>query len=330
MNDVYPNMQDNISGSREDFLRMRFREAYDDYSNVFSEFKSPDDLSTYLEKREPKMRELLLEVNTFVGIIYNKLNEIPEYLRDAIALVIMFSIIEKLQLATKKYVELADWLQTAECARKLDELVKDGSETGQALKTLMGIYFTIYGSIHAATDFFENFSKTDKQKLVRDYRIRKECLENVFESKLRILLPTFNRTMTVAEISKALGDRVKVGEAFLPDCYCTTCYVGYGNCDPSLGCRLDDEGVLRTNLNKVTKRLVYSYRNAFVHESRLPIIPEEGSSDRKVVDVIDYLDDRLVLHNLDMKFLLNAFRNAFKKFFEKTNQNTQSDAIENV
>ena len=321
MNGVYEDMQLGISGSREDFLPMRLKEASEHYSIIFPEFDSPDDLARYLEKHSPKTRELLLEVDNFVGIVHNKLDAIPGYLRDAIASVMMFSILETLQLATKKYVALSHWLQTEECARKLYELVKQGLKSPQVLKTLTEDYFSTYGSTHAATDFFENFLyKTEKKRLIQNYRTKKECLEGVWNDTLRMLLPTFNGTMTIAEISKALGDRVKVGEEFLPGSYCTACYIDYGDCDPSFGCRLGDETVLRTNLNKVTKRLVNAYRNAFVHKSRLPIIPEAGSSNRNVFHVFDYLEDRLVLHTLDMKFLLNIFRDAFRKFFETTGQ----------
>jgi hypothetical protein len=321
MNGVYEDMRPGISGSREDFLRMRLKEAFEDYSAIFPEFTDPGDLARYLEKHSPKMRELLLEVDNFVGIVCNKLDAIPEYLRDAIALVMMFSILETLQLATKKYVELSHWLQTEESARRVDELAKRGLGTRQVLRTLMKDYFSTYGSTHAATDFFENLlSKTEKKQLIQNYRTKKECLEGVWNDTLQMMLPSFNGAMTIAEISKALGDRVKVGEEFLPVCYCTACYIDYGDCDPSFGCRLDDEAVLRTNLNKVTKRLVYAYRNAFVHKSRLPIIPEAGSSNRNVFHVFDVLEDRIVLHTLDMKFLLNIFRNAFRKFFETTPQ----------
>jgi hypothetical protein len=329
MHGVYPDMRNGVSGSREDFLRMRLKEAFGHYSTVFPELKSLDDFARYLEKQTPKMRELLLEVDTFVGIINNELDSIPEYLQDATALVIMFSIIETLQLAVKKYVGLSDWLQSKESTRRLDELLRNGDRTDRALKTLVEDYFSSYGSIHAVTDFFENcLSKSEKKKLVQDYRLNKRCLKGVWEAKLQMLLPAFNRTMTIDDVSRALGDRVQVDEAFLPACYCTTCFVGYGNCYPSYGCRLDDEQELRKNLSKVTKRLVYSYRNAFVHKSRLPIIPREGSSNRRVVHVFDYLEDRVILHTLDIKFLVDAFCGAFRRFFEQASQNIQSDSVQ--
>jgi hypothetical protein len=306
-----------MKNGREDLLRLRLKEAFNNYSAVFPELNSPDDLAKYLENLQPKMRELLLEVANFVGIIYNKLDAVPEYLRDATTLVLMFSIIETLQLATKKYVEFSHWLQSKECASKLEQLLEHEHDTGQMLKSLTEDYFSTYGSIHAATDFFENFlSKKEKQQMIQDYRVRKKCLERVWKDTLRMMLPAFDRTMTVVEVTAALDGRVKVGEEFLPECYCTACFVDYGNCWPKFGCRLDDdEEALRRNLEKVTKRLVYSYRNAFVHKSRLPIMA--GSA----AHVFDYLEDRLILHTLDMDFLIGAFRNAFRKFFDAAKQN---------
>jgi hypothetical protein len=311
MNNVYPNMK----ASREDFLRIRLGEAFSDYSSVYPEVNDPEELSIYLEKLQPNFRELFLDVARFVGILYNELDTIPDHLRDAVSLILMFSIIETLQLATKDYVELSHWLQSKKCSEKLDELWKKGMDCKQVLKALSAEYFSTYGSIHAVTDFFEDFlSEPDKRKLIQDYRVRKQCLEQVWEGYLKLGLPSYNPAMTIPQVlsffNPNFGRGIQSGEAFLPECYCTACYVQYGNCWPSIWCRLNDEDVLRNTLTKVTKRLVYAYRNGFVHNSRLTILA--GGT----AHVFDYIEDRIILHTLNRDFLLEAFRNALVKFFE--------------
>jgi len=96
-------------------------------------------------------------VDLFASILYDKLGSLPEYLRDSIAIVVMFSMIETLQLATKKYVMLHDWLQSDECAKKLDDLTVQGLDADQRMKALIQTYFSTYGSAHAASDFVENY-----------------------------------------------------------------------------------------------------------------------------------------------------------------------------
>lgn len=65
---------------------------------------------------------------------------------------------------------------------------------------------------------------------------------------------------------------------------------------------------------------MYAYRNAFVHGSRLPMIFEraESSSEKECVSriVFDVLNDKFIAHKLDLKFLLEAFRIALKRFFD--------------
>ncbi|MGA2785671.1 MAG: hypothetical protein ABSF09_13325 [Candidatus Bathyarchaeia archaeon] len=208
------------------------------------------------------------------------------------------------------------WLQTDECAKKLYELTKQHSGSKQILKTLVKDYFLKYGSTHAATDYFEEyFSKADKKELIMNYRTKRQCLEKVWESTLRMMLPTFSRSMNVSEVANALGNKVRVSDEFLPNCYCSTCFVDYGNCIPSYGCRLDDDQeILQINLDKVVKRLVYQYRNVFVHDSRIPVFAAKSSNAN--ANVLDLLGDKMVLHTLDRGFLLEAFRNSLRKFFE--------------
>jgi len=209
MNGVYPNMKDSLFWTRKQYLETRLKEASAHYAKAFPELGNPSQLAEYLEKLDPKMRELVLEVDNFASILYGKLDSIPDYLRDAIAIVVMFSMIETLQLATKKYVQLHDWLQSKECARKLDELTAQGLDADQRMKGLIRVYFSTYGSAHAASDFFENYlSQSDKKSLIRTYGTTKECIEGMSRDLLRMLMPNFDERMTLQEIKQALGDRV--------------------------------------------------------------------------------------------------------------------------
>lgn len=322
---VYPEMKDSLFGTRQQYLQTRLEEASKHYAKVFPEIADSSQLAEYLEKLDPRVRELVLEVDNFANILYNELDSIPGYLRDAIAIVMMFSMIETLQLATKKYVMHHDWLQSRECASRLNELTGQGLDADQIMKSLIQIYFSTYGSAHAASDFFANYlSQSDKKSLIRTYGTTRECIERMSGGLLRILMPTYNERMTLQEIKQALGDRVrKIEEARLPVCYAPSCYIQYGRCRPESGCRLDnDDDLLRRSLGRVVRDLLYAYRNAFVHSSRFPMIPEraETSSETEHISriTLDVLNDKFFAHTLDLKFLLQAFRTSLKQFFDTT------------
>jgi hypothetical protein len=320
MNGVYPGMVDGLFGTRKGHLETRLKEALGHYAKIFPELRDPDHLVKYLENRDPKIRELFLETDQFVNIMYNRLDSIPEYLRDAIVIVMMFSIIETLQVGMRKYVKLAEWLQSQESARRLDDLTGQGLDSHQKLSALTKIYSSKYGSTHAALDFFENYlSQADKKSLIRTYETPRECLLDVFRDLLRSQLPDFDERMTLEEVRKALGDQAKTERRYLPVCYAPTCYVHYDTCDPSLGCSLDsDQDLLKRSLDRVVKGLLYAYRNAFVHKSNLPMIPEGTESSEATVSriVYDHLDDRFIAHTLDLDFLLKAFGASLRQFFD--------------
>lgn len=320
MNGVYPDMRNNeFFGTRKRFLETRLEEASGYYSKIFPELQSPDRLAEYLEKRNPRIRELFLDTALFVHILYDELASIPDYLKDAVAIVMMFSIIETLQTGMKKYVTLSDWLQGQECARKLDELVSKEPDTGQRLKALRETYFSKYGSTQAALDFFENnLSDADKKTIVRAYGVLKVCLVDAYSGRLKTTLPGYEK-MTVEEIRRLLGDRVKTDQRYLPVCYAPDCYVHYHTCSPDESCHLNsDENVLRQSLNKVIKGLLYAYRNGFVHSSNLPTIPADTKSSETHTSrmIFDFLDDRQIVHELDLDFLLKAFGPSLKHFFD--------------
>jgi hypothetical protein len=323
MNGVYANMKDSLFWTRKQYLETRLEEASAHYGKVFPELNKTSQLAEYLAKLDPKVRELVLEVDLFASILYDKLGSVPEYLRDSIAIVIMFSMIETLQLATQKYVMLHDWLQSDECARKLDDLTIQGLDAGQRMTALTQVYFSKYGSAHAASEFFENYlSESDKKSLIRTLGIARECIEGMSGDLLRMLVPRFDERMTLQEIKRVLGNRVgEIETAHLPVCYAPVCYIQYGVCWPNSGCRLDhDDDLLRKSLGTVIRELLYAYRNVFVHGSRLPIIFEraESSSETGRVSriVFDVLNDKFIVHKLDLKFLLEAFRTALKRFFD--------------
>jgi hypothetical protein len=319
MNGVYPKMVDSLFGTRKGHLESRLKEASENYAKIFPELREPDRLAEYLERRDPKIRELFLETDQFVGIMYNGLDSIPECLRDSVIIMMMFSIIETLQVGMKKYVKLVDWLQSQECARKLDGSIEQGLDSKQKLKALAEMYASKYGSTFAAMDFFDNcLAESDKKSMIRSYGTPKECLLDAFSGRLRILLPNFER-MTVGAIKNALGNQIETDTRYLPVCYSPTCYVHYNTCEPSVGCRLDtDENLLRLSLQKIVKRLLYAYRNAFVHKSSLPMIPVDtrSTTTRNTRMVFDRIDGRHIVHELDLDFLLKAFGTSLRKFFD--------------
>jgi hypothetical protein len=320
MNGVYPKMVDSLFGTRKGHLETRLKEALEHYAKIFPELRNPDHLAKYLEKRDPKIRELFLETDQFVNIVYNRLDSIPEYLREAIVIVMMFSIIETLQVGMRKYVKLAEWLQSQESARRLDDLTEQGLDSSQKLSALTEIYSSKYGSTHAALDFFDNYLlQPDKKSLIRTYETLKECLLDVFRDLLRSQVPDFDERMTLEEVRKALGDQAKTERRYLPVCYAPTCYVHYDICEPNMGCRLDsDQDLLKRSLDRVVKGLLYAYRNAFVHKSGLPVIPEASQSSEATISeiVFDRLDGRFIAHTLDLNFLLKAFASSLRKFFD--------------
>jgi hypothetical protein len=234
-------------------------------------------------------------------------------------IVLAFSIIERLQLATKKYVRLEDWIATEDSARIYDTA---GGTTRDRLGCLLGVYFSKYGSTRAGCDFFEGYLKDDDKKaLVRSYRRLRKCLPMANRMWLQLIVPDLKDSMTPEDIMTRLdcaSSSVKIEEEFLPECYGVTCYVDYRDCWPADGCRLDDRALLRETLEKVVKRLLYSYRNAFVHEGGLPTLTsgKEKGFDVMVSWVLDRLDDATIQHTLDRQFLLRAFADCLRNYFQ--------------
>ncbi len=319
MNGVYPNLKDSTYGTRENSLNRMLMEAVDDWSQVFPDLNTTDKLGSYLARLEPKMRELFLDVARFVGIIYKELNNIPDHLRDALAIALIFSIIDTLQESRRKYVNLSNWLQESKAAEKLAQLTDQGLKASEILRCLMDTYFASFGSTQAALDFFDNYLSSDQKRLlIQSYQTERECIIGYFGGTLRTLVPDFRDTMTVNEVKNALKDRVNVDKAFLPLCYGVTCYVDGGGCDPSIECHLNDEETLRKTLRKAIDNLLYEYRNAFVHKARLPTLAPKMNEECQFfyAAAFDHLDGHLIKHTLSLESLLNAFSVSLKSFFD--------------
>lgn len=319
MEGIYPNLKDNKFRNRKSTLNVWLKEAFDHWRNTYSDISSPDELAKYLEQLQPKERELFIDVSSFVFILFNELDKIPSYLREAVAIVAMCSIIEQLQATRKGYVSLDNWLKGKEAAQELEKVIHTSDHRG-ALASLVDLYHSRYGSTQAVTDFFYNyFSREEQESLIRDYCVQTKCLLRMLGVRLQRLIPEFSDTWTLQKIVERLGDQIRVEEDFLPVCYGATCYIDYGQCFPDMGCRLSDSRLLEKSLRRVVKRLVYGYRNRFVHHASLPILSFGERKDDKgsfSSIVFDLVDDTLVKHSLDMKSLLEAFQSSLRRFFE--------------
>jgi len=321
MNGVYPNIGDSKYRTREAVLKRMANEASNDWSKVFSDLNTTEKLEQYLERLEPKMRELFLDVARFVGIMYRELDNVPDHLRDALAMVLIFSIIERLQESKRKYIKLGDWLQGSEAAQKLTELTDQGLKANEILRCLMNAYFSSFGSTQAASDFFDIYLSTDYKKLlIQSYHTRRKCIIGYYRDTLKSLVPGFRETMTVNDVKNILKDRANVDMNFLPLCYRVTCYVQSGRCHPNIVCDLDDEETLRKTLRKTVNRLLYEYRNAFVHKAELPMLAPELQEEAQSYysAVFDVLKGRPVKHTLRRESLLDAFSVSLKRFFERS------------
>jgi len=123
MEGVYPDLKDSKYQSRTHYLEMRLKEAYDHWRSVYTDMSSLDQLRPYLERLPPKGRELFLDMSVFVFILFNELDRIPLYLQDAVAIVSICSIIERIQAAQQAYDSATESLtleQRSIASEKLD------------------------------------------------------------------------------------------------------------------------------------------------------------------------------------------------------------------
>jgi len=296
------------------------KEAYEDYRILFS---TREEFVEYLEKLPPAYRELMLDVSRFYGIIYNNLTKLPDsfqYLRDPFELIMMFSIIERLQNVNKGYTPISTWLESNLCKSFLKDLAKkietrkvDISELGKLLKNK---YYGSSGSGNAIADFFSTYFSSEEQKeLVRSYRERIPCVTRLLSKHLR-QLPNFQENMSLQQVAKLTKSTVE--KEFLPICYNIDCYIDYGMCYPPYKCSLDDQSKLREYVSKVTKRLVIAYRNRFVHEASMITFaePRIDNSHLFYYSVFDKVRGKLIEHQLKLELLHKAFQKAFKLFFD--------------
>jgi len=319
MEGIYPNLKDNRFRNRKSTLDMWLKETFDHWRNIYSDISSPDELAKYLEQLQPKERELFIDVSGFVFMLFNELDKIPSHVREAVAIVVMCSIIERLQATRKGYVSLDNWLKKKEAAQELEKAIHTSDHQG-ALTCLVDLYHSKHGSTQAVTDFFYNyFSRKEQESLIRDYCVQTKCLPRMLGIRLQRLIPEFSNTWTLQKIVERLGDQIRVEEDFLPVCYGVTCYIDYGRCFPDIGCRLSDSRLLEKSLRRVVRRLVYGYRNRFVHHASWPILSSGERKDDKgsfSSTVFDLVDDTVIKHTLDLKSLLTAFQSSLRRFFE--------------
>ena len=324
---MYPNLRDSVFGTRNNFLETRLKEATEDYKTLFDPSPTSENLAEYLRKLPVHYRELFLDVSRFFGIIYNETNTLPEHIRPSIVLTMMFSIIERLQQAENRYVDLGDWLRSSESRSQLAHFIIEGQTDAERIFNgagkLLEKYYQTYGSVSAITDFYNmHFTKKDRQELVRTYLVQMQYVSGIFYRKLQVLAPDLLKNPAdVQNASKVLNRSLEDG--FLPLCYDIRCYIEYGSCWPDLGCRLDDDLVLKENLTKVVKQFVYGYRNKFVHDARLVILAQESQRSFHS-EVLDVVKEKPIVHELNLEQILKGFRLAFKSFFdEKVKRNLE-------
>lgn len=320
MEDIYPKVKDSFLGSRIDILETWQKEAYEDYKNLFS---TQEEFIEYLKKLLPTYRELLLGVSRFYGSIYNSLTQLPEslkHLRDPFELIMMFSIIEKLQSVNKTYTSINIWLESKACKSVLKDLAKkieaekvNISDVGKELKNK---YYESGGSGNAIADFFSTyFSSEEQKKLVRSYHERTPCVERLLSNIIRSL-PNFQENMSPQQVATLTKRTVK--EAFLPICYNIDCYIDYGTCHPNYKCILNDQAKLKEYVSRVTKHLVVQYRNRFVHKASIFTFAEPKIDNAHFFhySVFDKVKGKFIQHQLKRELLHNAFQKAFKLFFD--------------
>jgi len=323
MEGVYPDLKDSRYRSRTRHLEMRLKEAYNHWRSVYTDISSLDQLRPYLERFPPKGRELFLDLSGFVSILFNELDKIPPYLQDAVAIVSICSIIERIQMAKNGYVSLGNWLKEKKTGETLKELLQTRT-SHEALVQLVDLFHSKYGSTRAVADFFNSyFNREEKESLIRDYRVQTRYIPRIHEPVLRRFIPDFSDTWTLEEVVQKLGNRVELEEGFLPVCYGVTCYIEYGQCFPNVNCRLKDQKLLEDSLRRVARRLVYGYRNRFVHQARLPILASGAGKNEKAQFssiVFDLLDDTIVEHSLDLNSLLKTFQSSLRRFFDTSTE----------
>jgi hypothetical protein len=279
-------------------------EAFEALNSVFS---SKEDFINYLNSlKNPRYAELLIQMGPFY-LVANKYQQ-----ASYVKLIMILSIIEKLQNREKEFQEFYDWIEDQDV--KVNQLLStlktiDVDRFKEIIRGLKDDYFQEFGSRRNVFAFLrEHLTHEDKIKLIRSIKAdRKETVEGFSE---RILKNIFGKEVATIKELEEKGFRIE--EHFIPYCYdWKQCYFQYGQCDPKYGCLLNDNVSL---LDKTLKKVVddiYQMRSDFVHDARITPLNEKDA-----LFTLGMSGKKPVLIELTVEDLQCMFERAFKHYFD--------------
>jgi hypothetical protein len=301
-NDLFPNMVEFFE-PKEKTVESWADEAFEALNSVFP---SKEVFIEYVNSlKNPRDAELLIHIGQFY--LVTKKYQQASYVK----LIMIISIIERLQNRDKEFQEFYDWIEGQDA--KINELLLilkaiDVDGFKEIIRKLKDDYFLEFGSRRNVFAFLkEHLAQEDKIKLIKSVKAdRRETVEGFSK---RILRDMFGEFATINELEDK-GFRVE--KHFVPYCYnWMWCYFEHGLCYPNYGCLLnDDESLLEKTLKKVVDD-IYQMRSDFVHDAKITPLNEKDA-----VFTLSMSGKKPVLIELTAEDLQRMFEKALKHYFD--------------
>jgi hypothetical protein len=310
-------LNDYIKKDRQRSLRVFVNEAYQGMTSQFqSELEFIDYINSFVDTATA---ELFIDVCKFY--FSSKQDKL-----STIKLIMIFSIIEKINVKRKKWMEFANWIlsrkQRPLIQENIDAYLQAHIRKAEGLdkqafqdiaKKMHEKYKAEYGSQRNVFDFFNYYvSKENQFKLIKSFRA------NYTKVIDQIVPNQWNAETTIEKASQIT--KIPIEKRLMPYCFnWKKCEVNYGDCDYSETCELNNKLILEQALKKVVND-IYQIRNDFVHSASITTLGEYESSDAKdsfslVLGAIGS-DDKPIAIEMTMKEFENIFEESLKKYFD--------------
>lgn len=304
--DIYPDLGDGITWSREGKLKERIEKAMISLDRFF---ESEKDIIEYVNGFEtPEDAELFLNICRFY--YYSKLdNELGFY-----KFIMFISVLEK--ASNRNYKTFVEWIKSGEdknkIKEKLDEITEvEFAEFKELIDDLHEEYLKSYGARRNLKEFlWNNLTKDEKIDIIRSFRTKKKKHVSPVSPKIASKYDSLEKC--------AEEEMVTPQEAILPRCFhWQRCYLGMSTCDPGVNCiLLEDKERLEHEFNYITQ-ILYCYRSDFAHNTRVPPF----SHDEDVSFMFDIYEGDLIIIEMNLKDFEELIDKALKRFFDSLQKN---------
>lgn len=300
--DLYPN---------SDFLEKSkiIGEYYNHLLTTFGRFFSNEqEIITYLQNfNEHADAEYFLETGNILFIS----RQISE---PSLQLVMIISAIEK--NTQRNFMDFNSWVNSDQSTfdtvfteiHKSEVDPKDNLK--EILKKLSADYHQQFGARNNFANFIETFaSSEDQNRLIMSFRFVVDQAAINYSKRLP-------KMPDVAEIAELEQTSIQVRRACLPRCYnWERCFVSQTNCDPDIGCLLEEDSTFKQTTIRSMAKTIYDMRSYIVHQAGdVPFVKDLGPGISSFNFVM--LGNRPIYIDLRINEFERIMVDALKRYFD--------------